>query len=345
MTERKEKTVAFVSIRDLKVSFSGVQVLHGINLDIDRGETLGLVGESGCGKSVTWLAALGLLPGKTSVSGSVVVDGQQLIDAPRHVQESVRGGRIAMIFQDPSSSLNPVKKVGPQIVESLALHRGLKGSAARLEAIKLMERVGIPDAARRFDLFPHEFSGGQCQRIMIAIALAGEPDVLIADEPTTALDVTIQAQILDLLNQIRQETGMAIVFISHDLGAVSQICERVCVMYAGRIVETAQTSELFETPKHPYTLGLFDAIPRLDGGRERLRAIPGTVPDPRHLPQGCAFAPRCLQATEQCEKHIPELRQLSAQKVACFNAVDVMETAFIDAGNAHRTIGAEGAAA
>lgn len=337
--------MAFVSIRDLKVSFSGVQVLHGINLDIDRGETLGLVGESGCGKSVTWLAALGLLPGKTSVSGSVVVDGQQLIDAPRHVQESVRGGRIAMIFQDPSSSLNPVKKVGPQIVESLALHRGLKGNTARLEAIRLMERVGIPDAARRFNLFPHEFSGDQCQRIMIAIALAGEPDVLIADEPTTALDVTIQAQILDLLNQIRQETGMAIVFISHDLGAVSQICERVCVMYAGRIVETAQTSELFETPKHPYTLGLFDAIPRLDGGRERLRAIPGTVPDPRHLPQGCAFAPRCSQATDQCEKHIPELRQLSAQKVACFNAVDVMETAFIDAGNAHCTISAEGAAA
>ncbi len=210
--------MAFVSIRDLKVSFSGVQVLHGINLDIDRGETLGLVGESGCGKSVTWLAALGLLPGKTSVSGSVVVDGQQLIGAPRHAQESVRGGRVAMIFQDPSSSLNPVKKVGPQIVESLSLHRGLKGSAAWLEAVKLMERVGIPDAARRFDLFPHEFSGGQCQRIMIAIALAGEPDVLIADEPTTALDVTIQAQILDLLNQIRQETGMAIVFISHDLG-------------------------------------------------------------------------------------------------------------------------------
>lgn len=337
--------MAFVSIRDLKVSFSGVQVLHGINIDIDRGETLGLVGESGCGKSVTWLAALGLLPGKTSVSGSVRVDGQELINAPRHVQEGVRGGRIAMIFQDPSSSLNPVKKVGPQIVESLSLHRGLKGNAARLEAIRLMERVGIPDAARRFDLFPHEFSGGQCQRIMIAIALAGEPDVLIADEPTTALDVTIQAQILDLLNQIRQETGMAIVFISHDLGAVSQICERVCVMYAGRIVETAQTSELFETPKHPYTLGLFDAIPRLDGGRERLRAIPGTVPDPRHLPQGCAFAPRCSQATEQCEKHIPELRQLNAQKVACFNAVDVIKTTFIEAGNAHRTIGAEGAAA
>lgn len=337
--------MAFVSIRDLKVSFSGVQVLHGINLDIDRGETLGLVGESGCGKSVTWLAALGLLPGKTSVSGSVVVDGQELMGAPRHVQEGVRGGRVAMIFQDPSSSLNPVKKVGPQIVESLSLHRGLKGNAARLEAIKLMERVGIPDAVHRFDLFPHEFSGGQCQRIMIAIALAGEPDVLIADEPTTALDVTIQAQILDLLNQIRQETGMAIVFISHDLGAVSQICERVCVMYAGRIVESAQTSELFEMPKHPYTLGLFDAIPRLDGGRERLRAIPGTVPDPRHLPQGCAFAPRCSQATEQCETHIPELQQFTAQKVACFNAVDVTKTIFVDAVPSHHAVGAQGAAA
>ncbi|WP_313029574.1 ABC transporter ATP-binding protein [Brucella sp.] len=337
--------MAFVSIRDLKVSFSGVQVLHGINLDIDRGETLGLVGESGCGKSVTWLAALGLLPGKTSVSGSVVVDGQQLIGAPRHAQESVRGGRVAMIFQDPSSSLNPVKKVGPQIVESLSLHRGLKGSAARLEAVKLMERVGIPDAARRFDLFPHEFSGGQCQRIMIAIALAGEPDLLIADEPTTALDVTIQAQILDLLNEIRLETGMAIVFISHDLGAVSQICERVSVMYAGRIVESGQTAELFETPKHPYTLGLFDAIPRLDGGRERLRAIPGTVPDPRHLPQGCAFAPRCSQVSEQCEKHIPDLRQLSRQKVACFNAEDVVHTHYTDAANIAGALKAEGATA
>ncbi|PWL17679.1 ABC transporter ATP-binding protein [Falsochrobactrum shanghaiense] len=310
--------MSFVSIRDLKVSFSGVQVLHGIDLDVSRGETLGLVGESGCGKSVTWLAALGLLPGKASVSGSVQIDGEELVGSSRSAKESVRGSRIAMIFQDPGSSLNPVKKVGAQIVESLGLHRGLKDKAARDEGIKLMERVGIPDAARRFDLYPHEFSGGQCQRLMIAIALAGQPDVLIADEPTTALDVTIQAQILDLLDQIRRETGMAIVFISHDLGAVSQVCERVCVMYAGRIVEAAPTTELFETPAHPYTRGLFDAIPRLDGGRERLNAIPGTVPDPRNLPQGCAFAPRCPRANDECETDSPLLKMHHSREVACF---------------------------
>ncbi|MGH7005405.1 MAG: ABC transporter ATP-binding protein, partial [Alphaproteobacteria bacterium] len=261
----------------------------------------------------------GLLPGKATISGSVKVDGQELVGAPRFIKEGVRGGRIAMIFQDPSSSLNPVKKVGNQIVESLSLHRGLKDKAARNEAIRLMERVGIPDAGRRFDLYPNEFSGGQCQRLMIAIALAGQPDVLIADEPTTALDVTIQAQILDLLHEIRQETGMAVVFISHDLGAVSQICERVCVMYAGRIVESGSTSELFETPQHPYTHGLFEAIPRLDGGRERLHAIPGTVPDPRHLPVGCAFAPRCPQAGERCATDVPEWQLLNGQKVACFH--------------------------
>ncbi len=270
--------MAFVSIRDLKVSFSGVQVLHGIDLDIERGETLGLVGESGCGKSVTWLAALGLLPGKAAVSGSVKIEDRELVSASRLVKEGVRGGRIAMIFQDPSSSLNPVKKVGSQIVESLSLHRGLKDEAARKEAVRLMERVGIPDAERRFNLFPHEFSGGQCQRLMIAIALAGQPDVLIADEPTTALDVTIQAQILDLLDQIRQETGMAVVFISHDLGAVSQICERVCVMYAGRIVERGKTAELFEAPQHPYTRGLFDAIPGLTADAKDCALSPAPCP-------------------------------------------------------------------
>lgn len=338
--------MAFVSIRDLKVSFSGVQVLHGIDLDVRRGETLGLVGESGCGKSVTWLAALGLLPGKAAVSGSVKIDGQELVGSSRLVKEGVRGGRIAMIFQDPSSSLNPVKKVGNQIVESLSLHRGLKGKAARNEAIKLMERVGIPDAGHRCDLYPHEFSGGQCQRLMIAIALAGQPDVLIADEPTTALDVTIQAQIIDLLDQIRRETGMAVVFISHDLGAISQICERVCVMYAGRIIESGMTAELFEAPQHPYTRGLFEAIPRLDGGRERLRAIPGTVPDPRHLPVGCGFAPRCAQAGEQCATDIPELQMLNGQKVACFHACSAgtsSQARFSQIGQTSRAISTEGA--
>ncbi|CUW97010.1 Putative oligopeptide ABC transporter (ATP binding protein) (fragment) [Agrobacterium genomosp. 2 str. CFBP 5494] len=254
-----------VELRSLKVAFDGIQVLHGIDLDVKPGEALGMVGESGCGKSVTWLAALGLLPGKASVSGSVRVEGREICGAPREALESVRGGRVAMIFQDPSSSLNPVLRIGRQITEALVLHRGVQGAAAKAEALRLMDLVGIPDARRRFDLYSHEFSGGQCQRLMIAMALAGQPDLLIADEPTTALDATIQSQILDLLIALRAETGMATVFISHDLGAVSQVCERVCVMYAGRIVEQGSIEQLFSEPRHPYTRGLFDAIPRIDG--------------------------------------------------------------------------------
>ncbi|MHA7971562.1 ABC transporter ATP-binding protein [Rhizobium sp. CAU 1783] len=313
-----------VEIRDLKVAFDGVPVLHGIDLDVRPGEALGLVGESGCGKSVTWLAALGLLPGKAAVSGSVRVDGHELCGGPRSALEAVRGGRIAMIFQDPSSSLNPVLRIGRQITEALSLHRGLHGQAAMTEALRLMDMVGIPDARRRFDLYPHEFSGGQCQRLMIAMALAGEPDLLIADEPTTALDATIQAQILDLLINLRTETGMATVFISHDLGAVSQVCERVCVMYAGRVVEQGDIGRLFAEPRHPYTRGLFDAIPRLDGPRERLIPIPGTVPNPRDLPTGCAFAPRCAHAEDDCHALRPALETLNdGRRLACFNPVPV----------------------
>ncbi|MCZ0962555.1 ABC transporter ATP-binding protein [Paracoccus benzoatiresistens] len=312
--------MSFVSIRDLKVAFDGVRVLHGIDLDIGRGEAVGLVGESGCGKSVTWLAALGLLPGKARVTGSVRIEGRELIDARPGELESVRGARIAMIFQDPSSSLNPVHRVGRQITESLRLHRGLRGSAARAEAIRLLDMVGIPSAATRIDLYPHEFSGGQCQRVMIAMALAGRPDLLIADEPTTALDATIQAQILDLLSSIRRDTGMAMVFISHDLGAVSAVCDRASVMYAGRIVETDNVARLFGAPKHPYTRGLFDAIPDLNAGRARLVPVEGTVPDPRNLPQGCAFAPRCARATRFCTAYAPDLKlQAMGGKVACFH--------------------------
>ena len=312
--------MSLVSIRDLKVSFDGVQVLHGIDLEVGRGEAIGLVGESGCGKSVTWLAALGLLPQKATISGSVQFDGQELVDAPRTTLEKVRGGRIAMIFQDPSSSLNPVQRVGRQLIESIRLHRGLKGAAARDEAIRLMDLVGIPSASTRIDLYPHEFSGGQCQRIMIAMALAGEPDLLIADEPTTALDATIQAQILDLLARIREETGMAMVFISHDLGAVSAVCERAAVMYAGRVVEQNHIGGLFEHPRHPYTIGLFQAIPQLDGPRQRLEPIHGTVPDPRHLPKGCSFAPRCERESEFCNAARPDLmRQDDGCELACFN--------------------------
>ncbi|TKT74389.1 ABC transporter ATP-binding protein [Aquamicrobium sp. LC103] len=310
-----------VDIRDLKVAFDGVHVLHGIDLAIERGEAVGLVGESGCGKSVTWLAALGLLPKKAQVTGEVMLEGTNLVEAPRKHLEAVRGRRIAMIFQDPSSSLNPVIRVGRQIEEAIHLHHGMTGPAARAEARRLIELVGIPDAARRLDNYPHEFSGGQNQRLMIAMALAGEPDILIADEPTTALDATIQAQILDLLAQLRTETGMAVVFISHDLGAVSQICERVCVMYAGRIVEKCSTASLFRAPRHPYTKGLFGAIPRLDGGRARLSPIEGTVPQPSRLPKGCAFAPRCTEATARCAEARPALLEENERAVACFNPV------------------------
>lgn len=312
----------FVSIRDLKVAFDGVQVLHGIDLDVEAGEALGLVGESGCGKSVTWLAALGLLPGKATVNGSVTVQGQQLIGANRTAVEAVRGGRIAMIFQDPSSSLNPVRTVGSQICESLRLHRGMVRNAAHTEAVRLLDMVGIPDARKRVGLYPHEFSGGQCQRVMIAMALAGAPDLLIADEPTTALDATIQAQILDLLAMLRRETGMAMVFISHDLGAVGSICDRVHVMYAGQIVESGAIGPMFDSPRHPYTRGLFDAIPRLDGTRNRLIPIHGTVPDPRHMPSGCAFAPRCPKVSAFCNSAEPTLKpQKDDRQLACFYPV------------------------
>ena len=307
-----------VEIRDLRVAFDGIEVLHGINLSVAPGEALGLVGESGCGKSVTWLAALGLLPSKASVSGSVMVGDRELSGAARTVLETVRGGRIAMIFQDASSALNPVLKVGKQLCEALRLHRGLTGSAAKARALELMDTVGIPDARGRFNLYPHEFSGGQCQRLMIAMAIAGEPDLLIADEPTTALDATIQAQILDLLTQLRRDMNMAMVFISHDLGAVAQVCERVCVMYAGRIVEEGEVNMLFDRPSHPYTRGLFDALPRLDGPRTPLVPIRGNVPDPRKRLPGCAFAPRCTRARDFCQQEVPSLLpQTDGRKLAC----------------------------
>ncbi|MDY6860726.1 MAG: ABC transporter ATP-binding protein [Pseudomonadota bacterium] len=307
-----------VEIRNLSVSFDGVPVLHSVDLQVAQGEALGLVGESGCGKSVTWLAALGLLPSKATITGSVTLGQTELVNAPRSALENVRGGRIAMISQDPSSALNPVIQVGRQMTEALRLHRGLRGNAARSEALRLMDLVGIPDAKGRFNLYPHEFSGGQCQRIMIAMALAGEPDLLIADEPTTALDATIQAQILDLLARLREEMQMGLVFISHDLGAVAQVCERVSVMYAGRIVEQGPVAQLFDRPRHPYTRGLFDAIPRLDGPRTLLAPIPGTVPDPYNLPMGCAFSPRCSHAQDFCHKERPELlRQRDGRALAC----------------------------
>ena len=289
------------------MSFNGVEVLHGIDLVIDRGETLGLVGESGSGKSISWLAALGLLPAKARVSGQVLLNGENILGLPETKLARIRGGRIAMIFQDPASALNPMQTTRRQIGEALALHRGLSGASIKAEAKRLFDLVGIPDAERRLNAYPHEFSGGQNQRVMIAMALAGEPDLLIADEPTTALDVTIQAQILDLLALTQKETGTALVLISHDLGVVSQICDRVAVMYAGRIVEEAPASELFERPAHPYSRGLIGSLPAIDGPRQRLVAIGGTVPDPTHMPAGCAFAPRCSEVQADCHERIPLL--------------------------------------
>ncbi|MCJ2127162.1 ABC transporter ATP-binding protein [Methylobacterium sp. J-077] len=314
-----------ITIRGLTVSFDGTRALHGIDLSVARGEALGLVGESGCGKSVTWLAALGLLPGRAKVGGSVRLAGQELVGAPPAILDRVRGGRIAMIFQDPASALNPVLRLGRQVGEALALHRGLSGAAIRAEAKRLFDLVGIPDAARRLDAFPHELSGGQNQRVMIAMALAGNPDLLVADEPTTALDATIQAQILDLLARIRRETGMALVLISHDLGVIAQTCERVCVMYAGRIIETAPADLLFAQPLHPYAQGLVAALPPLDGARRRLSPIEGTVPDPRAMPPGCAFAPRCPGAVAACDRAVPLLVEARPQRRAACIAIPAEE--------------------
>jgi peptide/nickel transport system ATP-binding protein len=309
-----------VSLKGLTVSFDGVRVLHGVDLEVAAGEAVGLVGESGSGKSVTWLAALGLLPAKARIAGSARLHSTELIGAAPRILDSVRGGRIAMISQDPASALNPVLRIGRQIGEALALHRGMSGSSIRAEALRLLDLVGIPDAARRLDGYPHEFSGGQNQRVMIAMALAGQPELLVADEPTTALDVTIQAQILALLRQIRREMNMALVLISHDLGVIAETCDRVGVMYAGRIVEEAPAETLFAGPQHPYTQGLLASLPPLEGPRRRMHAIPGVVPDPRLLPAGCAFAPRCAQRSSFCLEGQPSLSALQpSHAIACFH--------------------------
>jgi peptide/nickel transport system ATP-binding protein len=301
-----------VEISGLTVDFEKdgqlLRAVDRVDLSIAAGEALGIVGESGSGKSVTWLAALGLLPTRARLAGSVRIEGQQLIGATTRTLENVRGKRIAMIFQDPSSCLNPVHRIGWQLVEALTLHRGLSGTAARAEALRLLDQVGIADGRRRFNDYPHQLSGGLNQRVMIAMALAGLPDLLIADEPTTALDATIQAQILDLLGSIRRDTGMALVLISHDLGVVAENVNRVAVMYAGRLVEEAPAQDLFGAPRHPYTQGLLAALPELSGPRRRLAAISGTVPEPGKLPAGCAFAPRCPLAEPRCALEPPPNR-------------------------------------
>jgi len=320
-------TAPLVEIAGLTVDFEKdgrfSRAVDGVDLAITPGEALGIVGESGSGKSVTWLAALGLLPGRARVGGSARIEGRELVGAPARFLETVRGKRIAMIFQDPSSCLNPVHRVGWQLTEALRLHRGLGSSAARAEALRLLDQVGIADARRRLGDYPHQLSGGLNQRVMIAMALAGQPDLLVADEPTTALDATIQAQILALLGGIRRDTGMALVLISHDLGVVAENVDRVAVMYAGRLVEEALGVDLFGAARHPYTQGLLAALPALTGPRRRLAAIPGTVPEPGKLPAGCAFAPRCPLAEPRCTSQPPPSRRVGLlHRAVCHRQVE-----------------------
>ena len=323
-TERKQAPL--LSIRDLRVSFDTgthlVPVLHGVDMDLMHGETLGVVGESGCGKSVTWMAVMQLLGSRARIEGDIQLNGRNIANLPEKAMTPIRGRRIAMIFQDPSSSLNPVKTVGAQLMEAVQLHRGLKGAAARAEAVRLLDRVHIPSAQERMRAWPHELSGGMNQRVMIAMALAGQPDLLVADEPTTALDVTIQAQILDLLQELQRDTGMGMVLISHDLGVIAQVCDRVSVMYAGRVVEKAYAHDLFNDSRHPYTQGLMAALPNLEGPIKRLEAIPGTVPSPSAMPAGCSFAPRCKYRETRCEMNMPPLAGHHAEHLAaCWRQV------------------------
>jgi oligopeptide/dipeptide ABC transporter ATP-binding protein len=287
-----------LDVRGLRTSFftreGVVRAVTGVDFDVRRGEILGLVGESGCGKSVTSLSIMGLVapPGRVE-EGEVLFDGQNLLNLSDAQMRDIRGNRISMIFQQPTSSLNPVMKVGRQIGEVLEAHRGMKRKAANERALELMSMVGIPDPKRRLESYPFEMSGGMSQRVMIAMALACEPELLIADEPTTALDVTIQAQILELMRRLQRETGTAIVLITHDLGVVAEMCDRVAVMYAGEIIEQADTRTLFRDPRHPYTKGLIGAVPVLGQTKEMLAVIPGMVPNLIDLPVGCRFAPRC----------------------------------------------------
>jgi oligopeptide/dipeptide ABC transporter ATP-binding protein len=286
-------------------------VVNGISYTLDAGETLAIVGESGSGKSVSSLALIGLVPQPPGrVSGTVLFEGVDLVGASTAQLRHVRGNDIAMIFQDPMTSLNPVLTVGRQITEGMQLHFGLGDAEARRRAISLLERVGIPSPDRRIDDHPHQFSGGMRQRVMIAIGLACDPKVLIADEPTTALDVTTQAQIVELVSQLQRDTGMGVIWITHDLGVVAGIADRVAVMYAGRIVEHAGVDALYESPRHPYTQGLLGSLPVVGEPDRALATIPGLPPDPVALPPGCAFWPRCSQRLDpRCEREVPPLRE------------------------------------
>jgi oligopeptide transport system ATP-binding protein len=322
---------ALLEVRDLQTRFftqdGVVHAVNGISYSLDEGETLGIVGESGCGKSVSVLSVMRLIPEPPGriVGGEVLFEGQDLLKMNPDEIRRVRGNRIAMIFQDPMTSLNPVLSIGHQVSEALELHMGMDGTQGRRRTIELLEMVGIPQAADRFDDYPHQFSGGMRQRVMIAMALSCNPQILIADEPTTALDVTIQAQIIELVKRLRDEIGMAVIWITHDLGIIAGLAEKVIVMYSGYIVERAGVRDLYADPRHPYTTGLLGSLPRLDEVRgERLTSIDGLPPDLIELRPGCPFYPRCSYHIDRCLGETPPLEPVGLDhEIACW--VDIRQ--------------------
>ena len=316
-----------LSIRDLRVTFETplgqLEAVRGVDIDVHEGEMIGVVGESGSGKSVTFLAAMGLLPHQAKVSGSVMLNGQEMLGASNKVLRNMRGGVMSMIFQDPLSALNPVHRIGDQIVEMLKAHQPkMSNKDAAKRAVELLDVVGIPQAAERAHQYPHEFSGGMRQRVVIAIAIANNPKVLIADEPTTALDVTVQAQILEVIERVQKSFGTAVVLITHDLGVIARVADRVNVMYAGCNVEKGGVDSLFDHPSHPYTRGLLASLPH--EGVNRLTPITGFPPNMLTPPPGCGFAPRCSHVTDACLATLPPIRTFGDLETACIRAEEIV---------------------
>lgn len=314
---------------EFKVKRGTVKAVNGVSFAVDKGEILAVVGESGSGKSVTSLSVMGLIrdPGRVA-GGEILFNGENLLKKNTKEMQAVRGDKISMIFQEPMTSLNPVYRIKDQIMETILTHTTMSKKEALDRAIQMLDLVGIPAPEQRVNDYPHQMSGGMRQRVMIAMALACDPELLIADEPTTALDVTIQAQILDLINRLREKLGMAVLLITHDLGVVAETADKVVVMYCGRVVEQATVEQLFTKPLHPYTQGLLDSIPKMDEDRERLYMIKGIVPDPIHLPKGCSFADRCDKCMDKCREHMPKLTETEdGRKVRCFLVSDEVEGA------------------
>lgn len=322
----KRETVNLLEVKDLHTAFydgvDKIEAIRGVDFTVEKGEILGIVGESGSGKSVMVKSILGIVPENAKVdAGEILLDGVHIENLSKKEKRAIRGRDIAMIFQDPMTALNPLKKAGDHLIELLVRVRGMKKKEAKREAIELFKMVGIPSPEKRVDQYPHEFSGGMRQRVLIAMALACNPKLLIADEPTTALDVTIQAQILELLKKLQQENDMSVVLITHDLGVVASICSRILVMYAGMVMEEGMAHEVFYSSKHPYTKALLNSIPKVDGEKTRLKPIKGSAPSLQNLAGGCPFAERCEVAIDRCFKETPEYKRFSAtQRCRCFLA-------------------------